>query len=96
VKAIFDAWLEPLRDLGTRRNVIDGIGSTDHVPFHEVGIPAFSAIKEFRNYDVRTRHTSADLADAVNVEDLGQSAVVLAIVAWHAAMRDEPIPRRRP
>jgi carboxypeptidase Q len=37
-KAIFDAWLEPLRDLGTRRNVIDGIGSTDHVPFHEVGL----------------------------------------------------------
>jgi carboxypeptidase Q len=95
-KAIFDAWLEPLRDLGMRRNVIEGIGSTDHVPFHDVGIPAFTAIKEFRNYDVRTRHTNADLADAVNVEDLKQSAVVLATVAWHAAMRDQPIPRRRP
>src|SRR5690606_6557191 len=28
-KAIFDAWLEPLRELGVRRNVIEGIGSTD-------------------------------------------------------------------
>jgi len=94
-KAIFDAWLEPLRDRGARRNVIEPIGSTDHVPFDEMGIPAFTVIKDFRNYDVRTRHTNADLADAVNVDDLKQSAVVLAAVAWHAAMRDERIPRRK-
>ena len=94
-KAIFDGWLEPLRDLGVRRNVIEGIGATDHVPFDEVGVPGFTAIKEFRNYDVRTRHTNADLADAVRVADLEQSAIVLASVAWHAAMRDERIPRKR-
>jgi carboxypeptidase Q len=92
---IFDRWLEPLRDVGVRRNVIERIGSTDHVPSDEAGIPAFTAIKDFRNYDVRTRHTNADLADAVNVDDLEQSAVVMAVMAWHAAMRDEPIPRRR-
>ena len=95
-KRIFDAWLEPLRDLGVKRNVIEDIGSTDHVPFDEVGLPAFTVIKDFRNYDVRTRHTNADFADAVKVDDLKQSAVVLAVVAWHAAMRDEAIPRRRP
>jgi Zn-dependent M28 family amino/carboxypeptidase len=93
-KGIFDAWLAPLRDLGVRRNVIEGIGATDHVPFDEVGLPGFTAIKDFRNYDVRTRHTNADLADAVSVKDLEQSAVVLAVVAWHAAMRDARIPRR--
>ena len=27
-KRIFDGWLEPLRDLGVRRNVIEGIGAT--------------------------------------------------------------------
>jgi hypothetical protein len=95
-KTLFDAWLEPLRDLGVRRNVIEPIGSTDHVPFDEVGIPAFTAIKDFRNYDVRTRHTNVDLADAVDVDDLEQSAIVLATFAWQAAMRDEQIPRRRP
>jgi Zn-dependent M28 family amino/carboxypeptidase len=92
-KEIFDAWLEPLRDLGVRRNVIEGIGSTDHVPFVQLGVPAFTAIKEFRNYDVRTRHTNVDFADAVDVEDLRQSAIVMAVMAWHAATRDEPIPR---
>ena len=92
-KEIFDAWLEPLSDLGVRRNIIEGIGSTDHVPFVALGLPAFNTIKEFENYDVRTRHTNADLADAVNVEGVRQSAVVMAVVAWHAAMRDERIPR---
>jgi carboxypeptidase Q len=93
-KQLFDSWLEPLRDAGARRNVIEGIGSTDHVPFDEIGIPAFTVIKDFRNYDVRTRHTNADLADAVDVKDLERSAVVLAVVAWQAATRDERIPRR--
>ena len=92
-KRIFDAWLLPLADLGLRRNVIEGIGATDHVPFVEAGIPAFTTIKDFTNYDVRTRHTNADLADAVKVEDLQQSAIVLAIFAWQAAMRDDRIPR---
>jgi Zn-dependent M28 family amino/carboxypeptidase len=92
-KRIFDAWLDPLRDLRVRRNVIEGIGSTDHVPFDEIGIPAFTVIKDFANYDVRTRHTNADLADAVDVEDLKRSAIVVAAVTWHAAMRAERIPR---
>lgn len=92
-KEIFDAWLEPLRALGVRRNVIEGIGSTDHVPFVQLGVPAFTTIKDFRHYDVRTRHTNADFPDAVDVEDLRRSAIVLAVVAWHAAMRDEAIPR---
>ena len=92
-KKIFDAWLTPLADLGMRRNVIEGIGSTDHVPFVEAGIPAFTTIKDFSNYDVRTRHTNADFADAVKLEEVQQSAVVLAVFAWHAAMRDQRIPR---
>lgn len=92
-KQIFDAWLAPLRDLGMRRNVIEGIGSTDHVAFVEAGVPGFTTIKDFENYDVRTRHTNADFADAVKVEDLRESAVVLAAFAWHAAMLDERIPR---
>jgi hypothetical protein len=93
-KRIFDAWLEPLRDLGVRRNIIEGIGSTDHLPFDDLGIPAFTVIKDFTNYDVRTRHTNADLSDAVKGEDLRQSAVFFALTAWQAAMRDDRIPRR--
>jgi hypothetical protein len=95
-KRIFDGWLEPLRDLGVRRNVIEGIDATDHLAFDAAGIPAFTVIKDFRNYDVRTRHTNADFADAVSADDLRQSATVLAAIVWQAATRDEKIPRKAP
>lgn len=92
-KAIFDRWLAPLRDLGVTMNVIEGIGSTDHVPFVQAGMPAFNAIKDFTAYDVRTRHTNADFPDRVSDEDLMQQAIVMATFAWQAAQMDGRIPR---
>jgi len=41
--------------------VIEGIGATDHVPFDQAGIPAFTVIRT-SELDIRTRHTNADLA----------------------------------
>ena len=92
-KAIFDAWLEPLRELGMTRNIIEGIGSTDHVPFNEAAMPGFNAIKDFDAYDERTRHTNADFPERMSEDELKQSAIVMASFAWHAAMRNERIPR---
>ncbi len=92
-KAIFDRWLAPLTDLGATRNIIEGIGSTDHVPFNEAGLPGFNAIKDFTAYDERTRHTNADYPERMNEDDLKQSAVVMATFAWQAAMADDRIPR---
>jgi carboxypeptidase Q len=92
-KAVFDAWLEPLRDLGVGRNVIEGIGSTDHVPFDEIGLPAFTVIKDFEAYDERTRHTNADYPERMSEDELKQSAIFLAHFAWQAAQRTQRIPR---
>ena len=92
-KAIFDSWLEPLKDLGARRNVMEGIPSTDHLSFTRIGLPGFTAIKEYTNYDQRMHHTNMDVHDRVREADLQQAAVVLATFAWHAAMRAEKIPR---
>jgi carboxypeptidase Q len=95
-KTIFDAWLEPLRDLGMTRNVIEGIGSTDHVPFNEAAMPGFNAIKDFAAYDERTRHTNADFPERMSQDELKQSAIVMAAFAWQAAVRDERIPGLTP
>jgi hypothetical protein len=92
-KALFDRWLAPLTDLGATRNVIEGIGSTDHVPFNQAGMPGFNAIKDFTAYDERTRHTNADYPERMTDETLKQSAIVMATFAWQAAMADETIPR---
>jgi hypothetical protein len=92
-KAIFDRWLEPLEDLGATRNIIEGIGSTDHVPFNEAGMPGFNVIKDFTAYDERTRHTNADYPERMSEDALKQSAIVLATFAWQAAMAEQSIPR---
>ena len=92
-KAVFDRWLAPLKDLGATRNIIEGIGSTDHVPFNEAGLPGFNVIKEFGAYDERTRHTNADYPERMSEDELKQSAIFMATFAWQAAMNDERIPR---
>lgn len=92
-KAIFDTWLEALKPQGVIKNVIGGIPSTDHLSFTPLGIPAFTAIKEYDTYDVREHHTNADFAERVTDAGLKQSAIVLAAFAYHAAMRNEKIPR---
>ncbi|KPK41902.1 MAG: hypothetical protein AMJ78_04260, partial [Omnitrophica WOR_2 bacterium SM23_29] len=92
-KRIFDAWLEPLLDLGARKNLIQGIGSTDHLGFIRAGVPGFTAIQDYTDYDVRTRHTNMDMFEHVKEDDLKQCAVVLAIFTYHAAMRTEKIPK---
>ena len=92
-RAIFDRWLAPLQDLGATRNIIEAIGSTDHVPFNEAGLPGFNVIKEFKAYDERTRHTNADFPERMSEDALKQSAIVMAAFAWQAAVADEPIPR---
>jgi carboxypeptidase Q len=92
-KEIFDAWLEPLTDIGARKNVIDNIGSTDHLSFSRAGLPGFNTLQDYRDYDVRTHHTNMDFYERVSEEDLRENAIVLAVFLYHAAMRDGKIPR---
>ena len=92
-KAIFDRWLEPLQELGATRNIIEGIGSTDHVAFNDAGMPGFNVIKDFTAYDERTRHTNADYPERMSEDALKESAIVFATFAWQAAMAEQNIPR---
>lgn len=92
VKPIFDAWLEPFRDLGARRNIIQGIGNTDHLSFIGVGVPGFNPVQDYVNYDVRIHHTNMDTFERVKIADLQQCAIVMASFAYHAAVRAEKIP----
>jgi Zn-dependent M28 family amino/carboxypeptidase len=93
VSPLFDAWLAPLKDLQARRNVIEPVGSTDHLSFTDVGVPGFNPIQDYVNYDVRTHHTNVDTIDRVNTADIRQAAIVMASFAYHAAMADQKTPR---
>ncbi len=92
VKPIFDAWLAPFRDLGAVRNVMPGIGSTDHLSFIRAGVPGFNPVQDYVDYDVRLHHTNADTFERIDLKDLQQNAIVLASFVYHAAQRPEMLP----
>ncbi|MBL8187351.1 MAG: M28 family peptidase, partial [Acidobacteria bacterium] len=92
VKPIFDAWLEPFKDLGTRKNILQGIGNTDHLSYTRAGMAGFNPVQDYVDYDVRTHHTNMDTFERVKPDDLKQCAMVLASFAYHAAIRAEKIP----
>ena len=93
-KAIFDAWLAPFKDLGARKNVIAGIGFTDHLSFMAAGVPGFNPVQEYAGYDVRIHHTNMDTMERMHPDDVKQAAIIFAAFAYNAAMRDAPIPRK--
>ena len=93
VRPIFDGWLEPLKALGARRNVIEPVGSTDHLSFTDAGVPGFNPIQDYGNYDIRTHHTNMDTVERLKVEDLRQAAIVMATFAYNAANLDRKLPR---
>jgi carboxypeptidase Q len=90
---LMDAWLEPFKGMGARKNVPDSIGNTDHLSFTALGLPAFNPIQDYVDYDVRTHHTNVDTYERVREADLKQAAIIMASYAYHAAMRSELMPR---
>ncbi len=94
VVPIFSSWLEPLRDLGATTVTMRNTGSTDHVPFDEVGIPAFQFIQDEVEYMSRTHHSNWDTYERLQREDLMQAAVVAATFVWQTANRAEMLPRK--
>ena len=91
---IFAAWLEPFHDLGADTVTARNTRGTDHQPFDWVGLPGFQFIQDGLDYFSRTHHTNMDVFDHAVREDLIQASVVMASFLYHAAMRDEPLPRK--
>ena len=90
--------MEAVKDLGFDRVTMRNTGGTDHQSFDAVGLPGFQFIQDPIEYWTGsffgTHHTTMDTYDRLQREDLMQAAVVIATFAYHAAMRDEMLPRK--
>lgn len=93
-KPIFERWFEPFHDVGAATVTLRPTGGTDHQPFDWVGLPGFTFMQDRLDYDTRVHHTQIDTMDHVNEADLKQASVVMASFLYHAAMREERIPRK--
>ena len=94
VAPVFQAWMEPFRNIGMTTLSIRNTLSTDHVAFDEVGLPAFQFIQDPMEYNTRTHHTNMDVYDRIQPSDLIQNAVIVASFVYHAANRDQKLPRK--
>jgi hypothetical protein len=92
-RPIFEAWLKPFGYLGATTLTTLNSGGTDHMVFNAVGLPGFQFIQDPLDYTTRTHHSSDDVYEEAIPDDLMQASVVLASFAYHAAMRDQMLPR---
>ncbi|HTS47293.1 MAG TPA: M20/M25/M40 family metallo-hydrolase [Bryobacteraceae bacterium] len=92
-KPMFDTWLEPLKEYGARRNVIEPVGATDHLSFVNAGVPGFNPIQDYKNYDIRTHHTNMDMVERVDLNEVRQASVAMAWFVYNAAMMEQKVPR---
>jgi carboxypeptidase Q len=94
VAPVFEKWMEPFHDLGMSTLTNRPTGGSDHVSFDEAGIPGFQFIQDDIEYETRTHHTNMDTLDRIQKEDMMQAATIMASFVYHAAMRDERLPRK--
>ncbi len=95
IRPIFDKYLEPFHHLGAKTTTIENACCTDHRPFDAMNIPAFEWIQDPMEYFTHQIHTSMDVLDLVREESLKRNAVIIATFIYHAAMRDEMMPRKK-
>ena len=91
-RSLLAAWMAPFADFGMTVVSNQSVGSTDHVPFDNAGLPGFQFIQD--RIPGTGGHTNLDFFDTIQAEDLMKNAVVMASYAYLAAMNETRVPRK--
>jgi hypothetical protein len=94
IRPVFAAWMAPFRNIGMTTLTIRNTGSTDHVPFDEVGLPGFQFVQDPVEYSSHSHHSNMDLYERIQPEDMMKNSVIIASFVYHAANRDDLLPRK--
>lgn len=94
IAPIFQQWMEPFGNLGMNTLTIRNTGGTDHLSFDAVGLPGFQFVQDEIEYDSRTHHSSQDVYERIQPQDMMRNAVIVAAFVYDAANRDEKLPRK--
>jgi carboxypeptidase Q len=94
--AVIREILRPFEDFGVfgaSATSSRGTGGTDHTSFNNVGLPGIGFSQDPIEYNSHTWHTNLDTYERVIEQDARQSAITIASVLYHLAMREEMLPR---
>src|SRR5207302_1698190 len=94
VAPIFQAWMEPFRNMGVTTLTTRNTGGTDHQSYDAVGLPGFQFIQDEIEYNARTHHSNMDTYERIQANDMMRNAVIVASFAYNTANRDEKLPRK--
>ncbi len=94
IRPIFDAYLKPFHEYGATTTTIQNACCTDHLGFDAIGIPAFEWIYDPLYYFSHQLHVSTDTSDLIKEESMKRNAAIVAAFLYHAAIRDEMMPRK--
>ena len=94
VAPVFQAWMQPFKNLGMTTLAIRNTGGTDHLSFDAVGLPGFQFIQDPVEYNSRTHHSNMDVYERIQAPDMMKNAVIVASFVYLAANRDEKLPRK--
>jgi carboxypeptidase Q len=94
VEPIFQAWMEPFRNMDTTTLTIRNTGGTDHLSYDAVGLPGFQFIQDPIEYDTRTHHSNMDTYERVQAQDMMRNAVIVASFVYQTSTRDDKLPRK--
>jgi carboxypeptidase Q len=94
VAPIFQAWMEPFKNLGMNTLAIRNTGGTDHLSYDAVGLPGFQFIQDEVEYNSRTHHSNMDVYERIQANDMMRNAVIVASFVVNTANRDEKLPRK--
>ncbi len=99
IRSIFSEWMKPLHSLGMKHLIPAGVSiggnPGNHEAYAEVGLPGYYFYQDRMDMDTNA-HTNMDMYDRLVPENLMTNAVILATFVYHAAMRNEKLPRIAP
>ena len=87
----FKTWMGPIESIGFNVLSPRTTGSTDHVTFDRIGLPAYQFIQDELEYD-RTYHTIMDTYERLSLQDLQIDACITAWLVLCAAEDPGRIP----
>ena len=95
IRPIFESYLQPFHYVGAEWVVVENAGGTDHLGFDALNIPAFEWIQNPQHYFKTQIHTNMDVLDFMAEDTLKHNVAIIATFVYHAAMRDEMMPRKK-
>jgi carboxypeptidase Q len=97
--AILRDLLKPFEDFGVfgaSTTSSRSISGSDNTAFNNAGLPGIGFRQDPIEYGTHTWHTNLDNYERIIESDVKQSAITIASVLYHLAMRDEMLPRFAP